>query len=98
QSLRAHHADVHPSNCQDAGAAIGRCGNVATFASAVTVIGVIPTWRAFSMLCFAKQDSSRLRIDNEFSRKVGREMSGHTNRSYTWAAAAVRDAKRFVQI
>ena len=25
-------------------------------------------------------------------------MVGYTDRSYTWAAAAVRDAKRFVQI
>src|SRR4029453_18501135 len=97
QSFRAHHADVHPRNRQNAGAPIRRGGNIAALAYSVTM-RVAPFWRTFGMFSFSKQDSASLRIENEFSRKIRREMLRHTNRPHTRTAAAVRNAKRFVQI
>src|SRR6478736_1777226 len=65
----AHHANVHPCDRQNAGAAPGRC-----------------------------RDRTNAMFDVGSAGQEGHEMLGHTDRSYTRAAAAVWDAKRLVQI
>src|SRR5204863_7525211 len=54
--------------------------------------------RPFSAVTFPEKNFACCRMENEFARKIRREMFGHADRSNTRAAAAVRDAKCFVQI
>src|SRR5262249_37754462 len=99
QSLCAHHADVHPGDCQNACAAPGSSGDIAAFSPAVAVIRTDSTtgW-TIPAFTFAKEDPTGLRIENEFARKIRCKVFGHADRSHARAAAAVRDAKGFMQI
>src|SRR4029077_7681344 len=80
----AHHANVHPRDRQNAGAAPGRCRDRTdrvAHASGLRILGL---------------QAGRMR--HFFGRQKFSEMFGYTDRSYTRAAAAVWDAKRLVQI
>src|SRR5579884_3136972 len=99
QSLRAHHADVHPGDNQNARAAPGRGGDVASLAPAVTVIRDFSVGRrAFAAFTLTKENAARLGIENKLARKIGRQVFGYADWTDTRPAAAVRDAKCFVQI
>src|SRR6516225_113352 len=62
------------------------------------IIWRIAVRRQFSAFSFAKEDSTGLGIENEFARKIRRQMFSHADRAHAWAAAAVRDAKRLMQV
>src|SRR5215831_10124893 len=94
QTVGAHHPNVHPRNGQNARAAPRSGCYVATVASAVSVIRIAGAARqTLSVLCFAKQNSASLVIDDVFAWEIRHEMSRNADRSHTRTAAAVWDTK-----
>src|SRR5215831_7327034 len=72
----AHHSNVRPRDSQDAGAAPRSGRNVATIASAVSVISTdrVAGWTP-SVLSFTKQNSASLGIDDVFAWEIWHQMS-----------------------